>query len=84
MTAMKAIACTTTLNAICPKSGVNTFLLTKLAVGLFADKVGYGPVQPMNIAIGRISNRSMYKNWKSPRFDADAYKKLTDVNWMAE
>lgn len=22
--------------------------------------------------------------WKSPRFDADAYKKLTDVNWMAE
>lgn len=22
--------------------------------------------------------------WKSPRFEADAYRKLTDVNWMAE
>ena len=22
--------------------------------------------------------------WKSPRLEAEAYKKLTDVNWIAE
>lgn len=50
----------------------------------------------LNIAIGKIKSRSMKRNlgkiskgmakvhwnrtWKSPRFDAEAYKKLTDVN----
>ena len=24
------------------------------------------------------------RTWKSPRFEAEAYRKLTDVNWMAE
>lgn len=69
---------------ICPSSGVRTFLDTRLAVGRFLDNWGYGPDQPMKMAIGRISARSMYKNWKSPRFDAVAYRKLTDVNWIAE
>lgn len=26
----------------------------------------------------------MKRNWKSPRLEADAYRKLTEVNWMAE
>lgn len=45
---------------------------------------GYAPVQPMKMAIGKMRARSMNRNWKSPRLDADAYKKLTDVNWIAE
>src|ERR1700742_34243 len=38
----------------------------------------------MKMASGKISARSIKRNWKSPKFDADAYRKLTDVNWMAE
>jgi hypothetical protein len=26
----------------------------------------------------------MKRNWKSPKFDALAYRKLTEVNWIAE
>jgi hypothetical protein len=38
----------------------------------------------MKTAIGKMRARSMKRNWKSPRLDAEAYKKLTEVNWMAE
>lgn len=31
-------------------------------------------------AMGRIRNRSMYRNWKSPRLLPNAYSKVTDVN----
>ena len=69
---------------ICPRSGVKIFRETKLAVGRFLASCGKDPVQPMKMAIGRMRARSMNRNWKSPRFDADAYKKLTEVNWIAE
>lgn len=72
------------LKTICPSNGVRTFLETRFAVGRFWDSTGYAPVQPMNMAMGRMRRRSMNRNWKSPRFEADAYRKLTDVNWMAE
>ncbi|KAL7350531.1 hypothetical protein ACKS0A_02960 [Histoplasma ohiense] len=34
--------------------------------------------------MGRIKRRSINKYWKSPRLDAEVYRKLTEVNWMAE
>lgn len=69
---------------ISPKSGVNTLRDTRSAVGLLRDSSRYGPAQLMKMAIGKISARSMNRNWKSPRFDAEAYKKLTEVNCIAE
>src|SRR2546421_4532899 len=36
------------------------------------------------MAIGKMRARSINRNWKSPRLEADAYRKLTDVNWIAE
>lgn len=38
----------------------------------------------LKTAIGRIKKRSIKRNWKSPRFEADLYNMLTDVNWIAE
>jgi hypothetical protein len=36
----------------------------------------------MKMAMGKIRIRSIYKYWKSPRLDANAYNKLTVVNWI--
>ena len=69
---------------IWPSKGIRTFRETKLAVGRFRLSVGYAPVQPMKMAIGKMSKRSMKRNWKSPRLEAEAYRKLTEVNCIAE
>src|SRR5690349_21394086 len=67
---------------ICPMSEVRTFFETRLAVGRFGLSTGKASVRPMKTAIGKMSAKSIYKNWKSPRLDAKAYSKLTVVNWM--
>ena len=83
-TVMYAMACTATQIIMMPSNGVRTLRETKFAVGRLRSKVGAGPAQPIKIAMGKMRSRSMKRNWKSPRFDAFAYKKLTEVNWMAE
>ena len=72
LTVMYVTAWTAMQTIISPISGINTFRETRFAVGRFWAKVGAGPAQPMRMAIGKMSNRSMNKNWKSPRFDAFA------------
>jgi hypothetical protein len=46
--------------------------------------LGAGPAHPIKIAIGRIRRRSINRNWKSPKFEARAYRNVTEVNWIAE
>ena len=40
---------------------------TKFAVGRFKTIFAYGFDHDMNIANGKIKNKSIYKNWKSPK-----------------
>ncbi|GAT30655.1 hypothetical protein RIB2604_03502150 [Aspergillus luchuensis] len=59
---------------IWPSSGIKTLRDTRSAVGRFRDNTGFGLVHPTG------EQRTWRFTWKSPRFDADAYKKLTVEN----
>lgn len=80
LTVKYAMACIAIQMSIRLSKGASTFLDTRSAVGRFRHNDVAGPDHPMNMAIGRIKRRSINRNWKSPRFEALAYKKLTEVN----
>ena len=72
LTAWKLTAWIRIEMTIWPSNGVRTFRDTRFAVGRFRHSPGNGPVHPMKMAMGNINARSMNRNWKSPKFDADA------------
>ncbi|KAH3665608.1 hypothetical protein OGAPHI_003796 [Ogataea philodendri] len=67
-----------------PSNGIRILGDIRLAVGRLAHSRAYGLLHAMNTASGMIRNRSMYRNWKSPRLVPSMYSMVTVMNWIAE
>lgn len=52
-------------------NGVSIFLDIKFVIGFFLYSIGYGFDYFINIVIGRINVRLIYRNWKFFRLEVD-------------